>query len=198
MATQPIDNGDGTFTFTLNVCVAIDVSWGGTTNFTITGAGGTFTSIASIQTGAFTTSYNYCSTTCSGSLCFGTTLSGGCASPIVNGGTVLNFTGCGNAPGNWITPDDLDATCVTNPTQICQNVTFTTNGYPSTFTMDGIENDFGPTSGSGGCLEVLNVPAPVPYTTCGNTFYDTGGEFGNYQNNENYFTTYCSDDGGPL
>ncbi len=202
LSGNPIDNQDGTFTFTVNVCVAIDVSWGGTTNFTIAVAGGSFTSIASIQTGTFTTSYNYCSVNCIGNICPGTILTGSCVSPIVNGGTFLNFTGCGNSPGNWITPDDYAATCVPNPTQICQDVTFTTNGYPSTITMDGVEDDVGPDVGSGGCLEVLTLPPqPGPPTTidgCSGMFYDTGGPNGNYSNNENYEVTYCSGNGGPI
>jgi len=198
----PIDNQDGTYTITLNVCVAIDISWGGTTNFTIAGAGGTFTSISSIQTGSFNTTYTYCSVDCIGTVCPGTILTGSCSSPIVNGGSLLNFTGCGNAPGNWITPDDFASTCTPNPTQLCQDVTFTTNGYPATFTMDGVEDDFGPTSSSGGCLEVLTMPPPpgppVTIDGCTGMFYDTGGPNGDYSNNENYEVTYCSGNGGPI
>ena len=40
------------------------------------------------------------------------------------------------------------------------------------------------------CLTTISV--------CGNTFYDTGGASGNYQNNESYNVAYTSDNGGML
>ena len=93
---SPVDNGNGTYTITLEVCIGVSISWGGTTDFTITPSGGTYSGIASIQKSTFTTSYNYCSNNCSGGSCAGSTLSGGCASAVVNAGTYINFPGCGN------------------------------------------------------------------------------------------------------
>ena len=195
---SPIDNGNGTYTITLDVCVGLMISWGGTTDFTLTLSGGSFTSVASIQTPTFNTAYSYCSANCVGNTCPGSLLSGGCASPITNGGNTLDFTGCGNSPGNWIAPDDYAAVCVTNPNNLCQTVTFTTNGYPGSISMGGVEDDFGPTAGNGGgCPETLTLPQPS-ISTCTGTFYDSGGGWGDYSNSENATYTYCSDNGGPI
>ena len=48
--TGIVDNGDGTFTISMEICLALDVNWGGTDDFNLTPSGGTYGSIASAQT----------------------------------------------------------------------------------------------------------------------------------------------------
>ncbi|MBL4754289.1 MAG: PKD domain-containing protein, partial [Flavobacteriales bacterium] len=119
-----VDNGDGTFSYTISVCLAVDVSWGTVTSFDLTSAGATIIGVS----GTWTSSYQYCDATCP--------FMGGCPGSIFSGGgsatgSVMNgtvtFSG-GGGTGNWLSPDDLNATCITQPAQVCDQVTITTNG----------------------------------------------------------------------
>src|SRR5690349_19905887 len=65
LASPPINNGNGTFTIAVNVCIATTISFGGTTSFSVMPVGGNFSSIASFTPITLTNSYNYCSQ-CSG------------------------------------------------------------------------------------------------------------------------------------
>src|SRR5258708_15113092 len=68
LVSTPINNGNGTFTTTVQVCIAITISWGGTTSFSLTPVGGSFSTIASFTPITITSSYNYCSQ-CTGPVC---------------------------------------------------------------------------------------------------------------------------------
>lgn len=172
-----IDNGDGTYTISIEVCLALDVNWGGTDDFNLTMAGGTYSSISSIQTSTFTTSYLYCAAGCA--TCF---MCSGCADgnpPITGGGSASVGASMGGitvsaSGGNNIAPDDLSTFCINQAVETCGIITFTTNGYPGTITMEGTENDFcGPTDNnlncqqsSGGCPTTVTVPPPSNPPPC--------------------------------
>ena len=66
------NNLNGTYTITVQVCLAITSGYGGTTDFTITPSGGTFTSVNSVQSNTYTTSY-----------CYNTFQTGGCANILI-------------------------------------------------------------------------------------------------------------------
>ncbi|MBL4733854.1 MAG: hypothetical protein JKY18_00685 [Flavobacteriales bacterium] len=129
--TGIVDNGDGTFTISMEICLALDVNWGGTDDFNLTPSGGTYGSIASVQTTSFTTSYLYCAAGCA--TCF---MCSGCAdgaAPITGGGTASVTSGMGGitvaaSGGNAIAPDDLSTFCINQPVEVCGTITFTTNG----------------------------------------------------------------------
>src|ERR1041385_7837505 len=179
LASTPIDNGDGTYTITIHVCLALTVSWGGTTNFSLTPAGGNFSSIASFTPITITSTYNYCSQ-CTGNVCTGTmTAVTATAVGTLNGpGNTINFnqtssipsTGCTPPAACWgsgfpFLPDDYQSACVSNSNYLCWDITMTTNGYPAFVTLQGAEDDIGPDTwqSGGGCPESVILP-PLPCT----------------------------------
>lgn len=191
-----IDNGDGTYTFTINTCLAIETSIndGIVHSFIITPAGGSFGQIVNLQTNNFITSYNYCSEGCSSGNCNGTLLTGGGngIGAIINSGADISFTGSGNI-GEWLgPPPSMAGTCGNNPSNTCQDITFTTMGFPSTITITGLEG--------GNCTsEITDIPQPpTVINSCAGKFYDSGGSSSNYTDNENSITSYCSDNGAPI
>ena len=170
-----VNNGDGTFTITINVCVALGIAPGfqnantGTNSFTFTPAGGSFTTIASLTTTNYVSTYNYCdagadpcSKVMGSPVCTGSVLVGGGNGVGVNGGTSATFTGSGLA-GQWLAPPSENFCDATNPANFCQDITFTTNGSPATVTLTGMEG--GACDGDGS--QVISIPAPV----CGPTGY---------------------------
>ncbi|MBK5286309.1 MAG: hypothetical protein JJE25_12990, partial [Bacteroidia bacterium] len=172
----PVDNGNGTYTINVQICIAITISWGGTTNFSIVPAGNTFTSISSFGPATLTSTYNYCSQ-CTGPVCTGTmTAVTATATGTLNGPqSVLNFnqtsstpaTGCTPPAACWgsgfpFMPDDYQAACVTNSNFLCWTITLVTNGYPSFITLQGTEDDIGPdvaSAGNPGCPHSVVLPA---------------------------------------
>lgn len=172
------NNLNGTYTITVQVCLAVTDGYGGTTDFTITPSGGTFTSVSSIQTSTYSTSY-----------CYNTFFTGGCASAVVNMGSYINVPGCGTGTGNWLAPS-FNTGCTGPPYNVCDIITFTTNGLPSTVVLNGVENDVNWNGGGNGC------PAQIYITNaCSGFFYDTGGPSGNYTNYDQSTTILCSDNG---
>jgi invasion protein IalB len=193
-----VDNGNGTFTYTLNICVTGGSSnFGSSTGFTLTPSGGTYTSITATTT-SWSSTYQYCPGGCSGA-----GANYGCSVPLVTGGgtasnnlpmggaTSVTYTGS-SSEGQWLGPGGLYGGCANNPTSLCQNITITTSGYPSTITLTVNE-------GTDNCTKIVDIPAPpVVINGCTGTFTDPGGSGGNYANNTNQVWTYCSDNGQPI
>ena len=134
--TSAIDNGDGTYTYTATICLAIDPNWGATGSITLTADG----NIISSSTSSVSTTYSYCDAPlpCNGSNCLtvnGTVMgcppAGGniinttCSAGVMTGGGTLSISpsGCDLAPG------DLAGSCADcgNPSALCFDVTFTTD-----------------------------------------------------------------------
>jgi len=121
--TTAVDNGDGTYTYTVEICLGVDVNWGAVTSFTLDVGGANIIS----SSGTWTSTYQYCDggcddfMTCSSSVLTG----GGSATGNVMGGSVT-FSG-GGGTGNWLSPDDNDATCISQPNTVCDIITITTD-----------------------------------------------------------------------
>jgi hypothetical protein len=170
-----VDNGNGTYTITLRVCIGVSVNWGGTTHFTLTPTGGTFTSISSFFPMTLTSNYSFCDScqfmpntcvgnavnvtaTASGSLNLSQTIltynqissiPTGCPLPAACNGTMYPFI-----------PDDHQAACIINPDSICWDITLVVNGYPDYIHYDGAEYSFGPDTFNipGGCADIDTLP----------------------------------------
>ncbi|MBL4753456.1 MAG: hypothetical protein JKY52_07675, partial [Flavobacteriales bacterium] len=133
-----INNGNGTYTYAVTVCLAVDVNWGATTAFNLSVDGANIVSTS----GTWYSTYQYCDAVCgfmggcTGNLFTG----GGNASGSVVGGNVI-FQGC-DGPGLWLAPDDLDATCIVQPQRVCDQITITTDTLITALTGTWDEGTF--------------------------------------------------------
>ena len=153
-----VDNGDGTFTITVDVCLGVDVNWGAVTSFDIVPSGGTFCGVNSLQTSNWTSTYQYCAAGCGFMGCADgnpPVTGNGNASGGIMGGTI-SFNGGGGA-GNWLAPDDLNATCITQANSVCGTITFTTCGQPTNINLSFDE-------GTDPCSIDATLPPPVTCT----------------------------------
>lgn len=154
-----VNNGDGTFTITVNVCIGLKPNEWGTNNFTLNPLGGTFASIISLTTGSINSSYDYCVAGCSGS-CSGTVESVTATATGSFTASTITFARSSSTPaGRPFIPNDDNTNCLSsNPANLCWDITFVTNGYPSTLTLDGVEDDVAGTgTASNGCPQTVGM-----------------------------------------
>ena len=163
----PVNNGNGTYSFTVRIAIGLTISWGGTTNFSITPSSGSFTTISSFSPAVLTSNYVFCSL-CNGvdTFCSGvsTNVTAAADGTLNAAQTILNFTqttslpaaGCSPPAACWgngfpFIADDYQAVCVTsNPDSIAWDITIITNGLPGFIICQGLEDDIGPDVGSSG------------------------------------------------
>ncbi|MBI2968474.1 MAG: PKD domain-containing protein, partial [Bacteroidetes bacterium] len=126
------DNGNGTYTYTVTICLGVDVNWGSTTSWSLTLTGGNVVSTS----GTWNSTYQYCQAGCLTLMsCNGSILSGsGACTPSGMNNTITCSGGGGG--GSWLSPDDNDATCISQPNTVCDQISFTTDNPLTQITMN--------------------------------------------------------------
>lgn len=173
----PVDNGNGTYTISFRIMIGITISWGGTTNFSITPSGGSFTTISSFSPMTLTSNYIFCPLCSSGdTICTSASTNvTATADGVLNvPQTAINFNQSSSLPAGGCSPpaacwgngfpfvaDDYQTVCVSaNIDTVFWNITIVTNGYPFVISFQGAEDDIGPdiNLSGGGCPESLLLP----------------------------------------
>ena len=131
--TSAVDNGDGTFSLVVDVCIAQEGAYGETFDFNFALSGGTFSSIVSFSPDSLTNSYvvgpfggNF--------YLLNTQVNAS------NVGTAINYVVAGPpTPTGWgFLTDGTYCTCY-NPFQYCFTLSITTVGAPSQIQLSGAE-----------------------------------------------------------
>jgi len=145
-----IDNGDGTYTYTVTICLGISPNWGASGDLTITVGGA---NIISSSTSSVSTTYTYCDEPLlfNGQGCqvnsmgqppvggnlITTTATGSVG--VMNGDLVISNSGDPLAPGDINGPSGDCADCG-NGNQVCFQVTFTTDAPITNAQLNGAED----------------------------------------------------------
>lgn len=151
--TNGVDNGDGTYTYVVNICIGIKPNWGATTTFTLSADQPI---LSSGYTSGITTSYSYCDDTLNGNGSSCTMDVGGTviSTTVTATGNVIggNLTFTNSGGGDPISPNDIFADCSDcgNPDALCFNVTFMTAAIILTIDLLDIEGSNNPGC-SGNC-----------------------------------------------
>ncbi|MBL4653585.1 MAG: PKD domain-containing protein, partial [Flavobacteriales bacterium] len=164
--TNATDNGDGTYTYTVNFCIGLSPNWDVTTGFTFDVGGA---NIISTSTSSLTNTYTYCDgglsfngQNCESGNVMGAGPAGGTmttVSPTANGsvmGGSLTFSSGSNppfAPNDAVGSFDADCGDCGNPNNFCFNVTFTTDAQITSTTVTGAEG--------GACNYTDTSPPPL-------------------------------------
>ncbi|HLG33771.1 MAG TPA: T9SS type A sorting domain-containing protein [Bacteroidia bacterium] len=180
----PVDNGNGTYTITIHICLGLTENWGGTTHFDLTPVGGTFTNIVSFVPASLVSNYTFCDSmyysmsppVCVGNITSVMATAGGALNASQN---ILTYTQVSSVPvgcpiilacnGNMFPfiPDDNNAVNVNNnPDSLCWDITMTTNGYPFYISFTGAEHSIGPDTqmtAPFGCIEYDTLPQIPTY-----------------------------------
>jgi len=200
LTSPPVNNGDGTYTFIVHVALGLKISWGGTTDFSLSPSGGSFTTVSSFSPMTITSNYIFCPQCNTGdTICTSASINViATADGILNGlQTVINFsqtssfpsTGCSPPAACWgngypFVSDDYQAVCVSsNPDSLSWDITITTNGFPDIITFLGGEDDIGPDIMlSAGCAESILLNFPT-YNAGETMLPNESGLFHNASNN---------------
>lgn len=130
------DNGDGTYTYAVNVCIGEDGAFGETFNFSFVPSGGSFTSIASFSPAGLSNSYQ------AGGGPFGSTFGVTATATGSNSGSAITYTTTSSSPGGWPIISDgslCGGSCSGGGLQACFTLTFTTNGTTNQLDLVGAE-----------------------------------------------------------
>lgn len=173
-----VDNGNGTYTYTVQICLGISPNWGGTDAITIDA---NVPIVNSGFTPSVSTTYTYCNVDLSfnGQNC--ETASGNVMGSPPAGGTMTTVTatasgsvGGGNLTYNGtndLAPGDVgapagDCSDCNNPNQLCFNVTFITTGAMTTVQLNNAEQDNNDCGGGACCPTEIDNTIPVPTSGC--------------------------------
>ncbi|PCH98751.1 MAG: hypothetical protein COB85_01045, partial [Bacteroidetes bacterium] len=176
--TSAVDNGDGTYTYTVTICLGISPNWGGTSDLTIT----TDANIISSSTSSVSTTYTYCDTPLgfngqgclTGTVVMGvggvggnlvTTTATGNVS-VMNGSLIISNSGDPLAPSDTQGPEAGDCAECGNGSQVCFDVTFTTDAPISIVNLLGAEDVNGNCSSPPCCPNEYDSTVP-PLTSGG-------------------------------
>ncbi|OFY71030.1 MAG: hypothetical protein A3G23_13030 [Bacteroidetes bacterium RIFCSPLOWO2_12_FULL_37_12] len=146
---EVVNNCDGTFTFTLKVCLGLTDNFGATNEFTLIFSGGTFTRVTSLISSSLNATFKTCDQNCDvvTKSCLGTVLDvATVADGIIRAVDQVYFnSGVSNPTGyNFVENDEIAGCILTNPENICVDIQLTTKGYPTQIELTGFENNYIP------------------------------------------------------
>lgn len=98
------------------------------------------------------------------------------------------FFGTNNPPTNIVNGTNVGNVLTYNPGALATNTTYYWKIVPSNATGDATGCSVWSFTTGTACFQQSNG---ANYSTCGGTYYDSGGPSGNYSNNENSVTTIC-------